>query len=341
MIECRMYRYLHFYIFIILIASAFVCLAGEREEIDCSKKALRCNPGEKIDNLLSSQIRRLNGAMNANILIEFLAYDHLNYFQTPEYLNVLNDELNTHPNFSAFLIVPPPEEKAETLAVNRFVEKLPIGKLQVIIDTLNYANFLGLERNCYMAVLVDSEDVVQFISSITLHNKTLSQLANTYGGAVSNLDAVVDTLDILFGVGKIVPDLDMTALSSMDRINLADFNDKECTCFLFSAACSKCQIRSFLFKLSHLQPKLVSEGNRKLLCLIDGSLEENELVDYVESFDINVPVFITYQFDNVPSRHFGADEEETNSKVIKWDERGVIYDSENIEAYFERLEGKQ
>ncbi|MDD4051750.1 MAG: hypothetical protein PHR28_07630 [candidate division Zixibacteria bacterium] len=304
---------------------------------DCMTAKPRFGPGMTIDSHAAKLVSEISGADHSTILLEFLPFAELDGSQISEYLRWLNDIVEAYPGLSAIISVDGADSPSIMSLYNN--QDIPgfCSRLAITGDSSGLAREFGITKDCYMALLIDSSNTVQFTSNFPMNYQTVHQLAKNYGGKLCDEAAISDTLNLAFFVGKSVPEIEIADLQTNEQMNLRALAKESVLCLLFSASCSQCQIRSFLLRIGRSESLITQSTDRKVICLIDGDIQPGIIAGYVKAYNISLPVFMTKHFANSPARHFEMEGGERQSQVLTWDNDGTLRRAEPFDAFLDRL----
>ena len=285
---------------------------------DCQTYKLKYPGGTKItDETILKLLREFRTDSTVNYFIEFLPSVSIGKESDKKYYTYLNNLLSNYPKLSNIIVLQNeiPDEVIDLFKRENF---------NFIEDKTKLAVKLGLQLNCFTAMVLDSNFTVQLISRYPLAYKTIKDIVETYGGRDANSILLIDTLELAFRVMNPIPEIEIENIITGEKHYLNKLPKVSTICVVFSAACTKCEIRSFIIELRNLEQKLIDEKYQQILYVFEGTNNIDLIRNHVSQSNLQMPAFVTDHFINVKDRHFTSESGDNQSKIVTWDNDGII-----------------
>jgi hypothetical protein len=203
-------------------------------------------------------------------------------------------------------------------------------------------DLFGLEPGSVALVLIDSTSVIRFARPALLSNDTKRQLVEKFVlGKIRYTFDKEDSLTYPFRVGGKMPDLNLEQMGTGKKLMLSQLCSEPTISFLFTARCSRCEIKKFLNALAQIEECLKSElAGENMLMILTHDLGKEELENYLKDSKISIPAYQTADLRNLTGEYVTRKTEALRPKVIFVDQSGTIRYLKNLSDFRLELKNK-
>jgi peroxiredoxin len=317
-------------LFVLLLASCLLCCSEEqeRETIATKTPSFDLKYGDPAPLFEAADIngnpvdmRSLRGRI---VLLEFLSpelfYDGLDFWS---YSNLLARKY-LDDGFVSILILN--EKKFEPSKVKRTLSEVGAESSVLLGGSKELNSLFGLQFGSLAAVLVDSASVVRFAQPTLLDNDTKRQLVEklVLGNIRYSFESEKGS-EYPFQPDHRMPDLQLERIGVEEKLTFRELAAGPKICFLFTAACTQCEITKFFNALVQIRESLEGRIAREnLLIIFRDDLTEQEIKKYLDDYEVGMPVYQTSDLQNLTSEYVTRKTESLRPKVILVDESGTV-----------------
>jgi len=212
--------------------------------------------------------------------IEFVSLEQLLPHRTEhfKYLQSIADEF---PSMAVTVVIRDSLWDEVEKAVDDMRQAARLRRSLFVVDSFGVSRQFGFKSDCFGAVLLDSVNQLRFWRCCGMKPSEVKQLADKFAGKpIGELAARDDNLSSIFKPGETVPDFYITSVNDGQERSLGQVARSSRTCFLFTAACTKCEIKSFLGRLKKAEPLLRENAVDAAFCLFEAGMKRAEYKSY-------------------------------------------------------------
>jgi peroxiredoxin len=317
-------------LFVLLLASCLLCCGQgqERETIAAKTPSFDLKYGDPAPLFEAADIygnpvdmRSLRGK---TVLLEFLSpelfYDGPDFWS---YSNVLAQKYKDS-GFVSILILN--EKKFEPSRVKRTLAEAGVELSVLLCGSEELNSLFGLQFESPAALLVDSASVVRFARPTLLDNDTKRQLVEklVLGNISYSLESEKGS-EYPFKLDHRMPDLQLERIGAEEKLTFRELTTGPRICFLFTAACTECEITKFFNALVQIRESLEGQIAREnMLIIFRDDLTKQEIKKYLDDYKVGMPVYQTSDLQNLTSEYVTRKTESLRPKVILVDESGTV-----------------
>ena len=315
---------------VLLLASCLLCCGQERQGETIARKtpSFDLKYGDPAPLFEAADINGnpvdMRSLRGKTVLLEFLSpelfYDGPGFWS---YSNVLAQKYKGYGLVSILILN---ERELETSRVKRTLSEAGAESSVLLGGSEELNSLFGLQFGSLAAVLIDSASVVRFAQPTLLDNDTKRQLVEklVLGNIRYSLESEKGS-EYPFRLGHRMPDLQLERIGTEEKLTFMELTSGPRICFLFTAACTQCEITKFFNALLRIRESLEGQVAREnMLIIFRDDLTEQEIKKYLDEYQPDMPVYQTSGLQDLTSEYVTRKTESLRPKVVLIDKSGTV-----------------
>ena len=315
---------------ILLLTLCLLCCGGEQERGTIAKRtpSFDLTYGDPAPLFETADINGhpvdMRSFRGRTVLLEFLSpelfYDAPGFWS---YSNILARKYRED-GFVSILVLN--EKEFDPSKVKMMLSEAGVESSILLGGSEELNSLFELDFGSLAAILIDSASVVRFAQPTLLDNDTKRQLVEklVLGNIRYSLESDKGS-EYPFRLDQRMPELQLERIGAEEKLTFGQLTPGPKICFLFTAACTQCEITKFFNSLVRIKEPLEERvAWENMLIIFRDDLTDQEINKYLDDYKVSLPVYRTSDLKSLTSEYITRKTESLRPKVILVDESRTI-----------------